>query len=124
RIFNNYKLRPRALAKSTISRMEAIQELNNYCVGNDFIHNLVLYVKGTDFLISAAGTYDVSNFINYVYKYENWNYDDFVKDINARTGSVFRCTDNVFLSGSNNTERFITYIIPGDQITVIFLLNE
>jgi len=124
RIFNNYNLKPRAISKSTISRMEAIQALNDYCVGNDFIHNLVLYIKGTDFLISAAGTYDVSNFINYVYKYENWNQSDFVEDINASTGPVFRCSDSVYLSGSNNAERFITYIIPSDQVTVIFLLKE
>lgn len=124
RIFNNYRLKPRVIAKSTINRMEAIQELNNYCVGNDFVQNLVLYVKGTDFLISAAGTYDVSNFINYVYRYENWKHEDFVRDINEITGPVFRRPDNVYLSGSRNTERFITYLVPGDQLTVIFLLKE
>ena len=123
-LFNNTKLRPYALYKNTSARMEAIKELNNYRIGNDFIYNLALYVKDTDFIISASGTYDVPNFINVVYDYDQWKYSDFIKDANYLLKPKFRYSEDVFLSGANCTERFITYMVPGDQSTAIFMLNE
>ena len=123
-IVNNYKLKPHTMDKNTTAKMEAIQELKNYSIGNDFIYNLVLYVRNTDFIISASGTYDAGNFINYAYNYENWEYDDFLKDVNGSGKPAFRYSDNVFVSGSNCVERLITYIVPNDQCTVIFMIDE
>lgn len=123
-IFNNYKLKPHALNKSTYAKMEAIQELKNYSIGNDFIHNLSLYVKNTNFIISAAGTYDAPNFINFAYNYENWEYDDFIRDVNELQKPAFRYSENVYTSSPNCSSRLITYMVPGSQSTAIFMIDE
>jgi len=123
-IFNNYKLKPHALSSNTTARIEAIKELKNYSIGNDFIYNLSLYVKNTDFVISASSTYDAQNFISFVYNYDQWEYDDFIKDVNGLSKPYFRYSENVFLSGSNCTERFLTYVVTSEQSTAIFMVNE
>lgn len=124
RIFSDLKLKPYTLNKNTTAKIEAINELNNYRTGNDFIYNLALYVKNTDFIISASGTYDASNYINVVYNYDQWEYDDFIKDVNNLSKPYFRYSEDVVLSGADCTERFITYMVPSDQCTAIFMVNE
>lgn len=96
--------------------------------GNEFIENMLLYMRGGKYLFSASTSYTVSLFYHSMFQYQNWTYDDFHETLNQLERPLLRTAEVVKLSESRQG-KYITYLtpIPVNSIpygTAVFLINE
>ncbi len=128
-IYNNYNLLPSTLGRSNYHSIQAVEDLKKYNTGNYLVNELFFYVRGEDILYSSVSTYSLPIFINAIYAYKDWNYNEFYEDINVLKKPVFRPGENVLVN-KNTSARFVTYMYPvpvnsdNPYGTVIFLINE
>ncbi|WP_199616352.1 helix-turn-helix domain-containing protein [Paenibacillus alkalitolerans] len=124
----NPDLTPYALTKSFYRVYEA-KSLLNYKMANEFLKEVLLYIRGGEFMYSSVSTYKVPLFINDIYRFRNWNEDAFYKDINSMTISQFRPAEEVRM-WNNDDVRMVTYIVPipakskNPYGTVLYLIPE
>lgn len=71
RISSNPDLTPYAVTKDPFSAYQT-KRLLDYKVSNDFIHEVLYYVRGHDTLYSSVSTYRTSAFINDIYRFHHW----------------------------------------------------
>ncbi|WP_248926233.1 helix-turn-helix domain-containing protein [Paenibacillus hamazuiensis] len=128
RISANPELTPYAVTKDAFSTYQA-KQLLDYKVSNDFIQELLYYIRGQHTLVSSVSTYRVPNFINDIYRFHNWPEAEFLDDLNSIRKPTLRTAEDVtFVSSSK--EKYISYLLPipmgsvNPYGTVIFLIKE
>ncbi len=129
RLLMNEEFRPFYLKNSPINAMEIQKTLNDYTITNDFIHEIILYIKDYNYMHSSNSSYTLSTFTNTIYNYVNWNSEEFYHDINNIMNPVLRPAEDVIVN-RHSKSRFITYMYPLPPIsrnpyaTLIFLIKE
>ena len=80
-------------------------------------------------IYSSAGTYTNNSFMNYVFKYSNWNWESFIDTVRDLKKPVMKSSDDVAVIPVQHY-RFITYMVPFPQShikkdgAIVFLLEE
>lgn len=112
-----------------VDARKSVTALKNYIFTDNFIREIVLYLKDKEQLLSSAGTYTPESFINSIYHYENWNITEFENELNSISFPRIRPAENITLMNKKQ-KRFVTYLIPipYDSVkqygTILFLINE
>ncbi|MED5016723.1 helix-turn-helix domain-containing protein [Paenibacillus chibensis] len=104
------ELSPYKLNKSMSYALDAKDALR-YTAANQFIHNVVLYLKDNPYMYSANTTYPVSAFAETIYQYQNWPSNQFLSDIRNLKKPVLRPAEPV-VSKELNSDRTLTYMVP------------
>ncbi|WP_158289420.1 helix-turn-helix domain-containing protein [Paenibacillus flagellatus] len=124
----NPDLTPYALKQGFYHTLQ-IKPLLRYRVANEFLKEVLLYVKGSDYLISSESTYPLSLFNRSVYKFEYWTPEQLAHALDAESRPVLRPAE--YVSMNNGTqERIVAYSIPipinsrEPHGTVLFLISE
>lgn len=128
-IFLNKDLRPFYFGQDPDKAITARDQLKNFAVTNSFIHEIFIYYHGDNYIYSNSSSYEVSNFINKMYKYENWTEKDFYKDINSIALPTVRPSENVSpFMGQKDKFVTIMYPISGNgarpYATLLFIIKE
>ncbi|MEK3885630.1 cache domain-containing protein [Paenibacillus sp. PL2-23] len=104
------------------------RRLMNYTVANEFIDNLIYYVKGHPYLYSEKSSYTFSRFINDIYRYEDWPEASFIQDMNELREPMLRPAEDVGVN--TGVSRYVTYLVPvpmndlAPYGTVMFQIKE
>ncbi|MDR6885233.1 helix-turn-helix domain-containing protein [Bacillus sp. 3255] len=128
RIETNPDLTPYAVTKDFYGAYQA-KTLLDYRVSNDFIHEVLFYVRGEPLLYSSVSTYRIPTFINDIYHYRFWTEAQFREEMDTLTKPMLRPAEDVNFMGASN-ERFISYALPiplgslHPYGTVLFLIKE
>lgn len=126
-IATNPDLTPYALNGSFYQAYEA-KALLNYKMANEFLHEVLLYVRGGNYLYSSVSTYEVPRFINDIYRYRDWSEAEFRRTIETSQEAVFRPAEEVVQGGQAG--RYVTYVVPvplksrEPHGTVLFVIPE
>ena len=104
------ELSPYKLNKSMSYALDAKDALR-YTAANQFIHNVVLYLKDNQYMFSSNTTYPVSTFAKTIYQYENWPSDQFIFDIRNLKKPQLRPAEPIY-SKELNTDHVLTYMVP------------
>jgi two-component system response regulator YesN len=105
------------------------KRLMDFKIANDFLYEVLLYIRDEDYLYSTKSTYRTSMFINEIYRYKKWPQESFLADLNTAAKPVLRPAEEVDVV-NQSSGRFITYLVPiprGSQHpygTVMFLVEE
>lgn len=91
---------------------ELVGVLRDYVYINDFIRNVVVYVKDSDILYSASGSYNRATFNQTICVYQNWPKEQMFAELDQLGAVAMRVSDSVTLSGSNSSEAIMTYMYP------------
>ncbi|WP_284646512.1 helix-turn-helix domain-containing protein [Paenibacillus silviterrae] len=128
RISSNPDLTPYAVTKDPFSAYQT-KQLLDYKVSNDFIHEVLYYVRGHDTLYSSVSTYRTSAFINDIYRFHHWPEAAFREELNSIKKPTLRTAEDVtFVSATE--ERYVSYLLPipmgslNPYGTVLFLIKE
>ena len=102
------------LTRNSYGAMNGITELNKYMSSNDFIYNIIYYIRGSDSLYSPFGTYTMYTYTNIINKYENWNTENISNVLNNIKTPIVRPLEEVTYIRFSQTDkkRFVTYIVP------------
>ena len=102
------------LTRNSYGAMNGITELNKYMSSNDFIYNIIYYIRGSDSLYSPFGTYTMYTYTNIINKYENWNTENISDVLNNIKTPIVRPLEEVTYIRFSQTDkkRFVTYIVP------------
>lgn len=128
-ISGNTRLTPYQVTKNPFTELDTISQLRNYVSANTFISNFLLYFHGHHKVYSPYSTYDAAEFTDKIYTFENWEPEQFYRDINEATIPYVRKSEDV-RTAVGGRERYITYVMPigpnpSDSFgTVIYLINE
>lgn len=127
-IYDNKLFRPYYINNDKINVIEASEDLSNFAVTNELIYELLFYVREDKYLYSSSGSRTISTFINTIYNYENWQYENFYETINNIKKPLLRPEETVLINNQNKYS-FITYLHPlpthisNPYATVIFLID-
>lgn len=102
------------LTKNSYGAMNGITELSKYMSANDFIYNMIYYIRGSDSLYSPYGTYTMHTYTSIINKYENWDTEDIINVLNNVKTPFFRPSEEVTYIQYSQTDKnkFVTYIVP------------
>lgn len=110
--------------------LNAIHDLMNYKLTNNFISDILLYNHGDQYIYSSTSSYKISFMLQYIYRYEHWDEAAFTTEINHVVTPVVRPVENVGLLDTGKVQRFATFIypissngVPPTQ-TLLFLISE
>ncbi|WP_135554534.1 helix-turn-helix domain-containing protein [Paenibacillus cymbidii] len=127
-ISNNPELTPYALGNNPYQAMLA-KNMLNYSVVQDFIREVLLYVRGRDMLYSAFSTYELDRFHKDIYPYKNWPLEQMRQDLNRLSEPLLRPAEE--LAGKDpSASRLLTYMIPipvnsvKPYGTAVFIIDE
>lgn len=129
-IASNSLLTPYKVSEDAYSPYRTVAELKKYKSTNLFVNDIVLYYTcpSCTSMYAASGTYDSNNFFNYIYNYEHWSLDDFLRTLPSMDSPVMRPLERVNISGQ--TANISTYIYPISNNSskpygaVFFLIEE
>ncbi len=125
-IMENLQLLPHAINENYYKRQTGVKELGKYRSGNGFYYDIAYYIRGDDTVYTSYQYSSIDVFINSVYNFENWNYEDFYIDINSIKAPVLRRVDKA--AGLFSTKDLIVYMCPvrkhNPYATVIFLIDN
>jgi two-component system response regulator YesN len=107
----NPRLRPFVFLEDPFEALSVKNELINLKATNNFIREIFIYFCGDNFLYSSSSTYSLNTFISDIYKFEDWHYNDFYKDINSVKFNIIRPIDNIIIKNST-PEKFTTFMFP------------
>ncbi|WP_309122240.1 helix-turn-helix domain-containing protein [Paenibacillus sp.] len=123
----NPELTPYSLERSFYQAYRA-KALLNYKMANEFVHEMLLYIRGGDYLYSSVSTYKTQRFINEIYRYRDWDEAQFRQAIESSSRPAFRPAEEVRLR--NDRSRLVTYLVPipyksnNPYGTLLFLIPE
>jgi hypothetical protein len=129
RLQNNEKFKSFHIRTDPINAIEVQKTLQNYASTNDFIHEIIFYVRDTEYMYSSSSSYTLYTFTNHIYKFKEWDYDTFFSDINSSVIPILRPAESV-VNNRTTENRFITYIYPipaksrNPIGSILILINE
>jgi len=126
-IEKNLMLLPPNINQNYYKKYMAVEELKKYRSGDEFYYDIAYYIRGDDIIYTSSYPFSIEAFINSVYKFSNWNYDDFYYDINTIESPVLRPVDRT-IGEFSVKEELIVYMFPlrrhNPYATVIFLIKN
>ncbi|MDI6618421.1 MAG: AraC family transcriptional regulator [Clostridiales bacterium] len=108
---------------------KAIEELSKYKDNSSFIDEIFLYFRGDNIIYSSLGSNSLDTLIQYVYKYNAWDKQQFINDINNISFPSIRPAEDVNINKNENL-KLLTYLYPIPPKsgypygTVIFIIRE
>lgn len=130
-IGSNPSLRIMEVSQNFVNVINTVNVLSNMALTNKFYSDIFLYYKGSELVYAASGTYRMDHFLKYIYRFEKWNTDQFIRDMDDLSDISIRPAEKLVLSGSyKQSTKYVTYIVPlpyGSREpvgAVIFLINE
>lgn len=124
-IYNNPELTTYKVQNNVLNTKDGIKELKKYIIGHDFIKEVYVYYLKTGKICSSTNYLNVSDFFR-MNKFEKWNQEEFLNDLNKINKNTFRPAENVDIN-ENYHGRFITYLVPDTGASgriVFFLIDE
>ncbi|GHH97897.1 AraC family transcriptional regulator [Neobacillus kokaensis] len=109
-ISSNPELTPYHL-KQNLYNAFAAKRLLNFTVANQFVQNVVLYIKDGEYIYSAESTYSIPLFTEKIYHYKNWTPSQFRHELDHLEHPVFRPSEEVESPYLKNN-RALTYLVP------------
>jgi|AGTN01.3.fsa_nt_gi hypothetical protein len=94
--------------------------------GNDFIYDILYYIRRDDRIYAASQSADVRFLFDHIYRFENWRGDQLYQGINSIVSPAVRPVEK--LSGPYcDGQEVITYLYPVKPFepyaTIVFLLT-
>ncbi|WP_106766654.1 helix-turn-helix domain-containing protein [Paenibacillus faecalis] len=123
------ELTPYQLNQNMYNAVKAKQWFRTYTSANNFIKEVFLYFKGQPYIYSGSSTYPTSKFIDTFYPYENWSFEQFMKDLGELDRPVLRHSEPI-VSSRLTDDRVLTYIVPlplnsaSPYGSVLFMIEE
>lgn len=126
------ELKPYMVMESIYNSPEAIRQLHKYKSGNEFVYDIALFHKYKDNQkIYTTETVDkLDMFFKYIYNYENWSEDDFLRLVNKGLSFPMMRPIEAVRIGLGMTKGLATYIYPlplnssKPNTFVLFLIEE
>jgi len=126
KVYLNNMLDGFILQNDTIMAIDTKKELETYCQMNPFLVDAAYYQANDEYIVAASSSCPKKEFWNIMYDYENWDYEDFLKELDSNSGIFFKEAQRVKVKGVS-FQRIVTLVIPLDvhgQKCVILLMNE
>lgn len=126
KVYLNNMLDGFRLQNDTIVAIDTKKELETYCQMNPFLVDAAYYQADDEYIVAATSSCPKKEFWNIMYDYENWNYEDFLGELESNSGLFFKEAQRVKVKGVS-FQRIVTLVIPLDvhgQKCVILLMNE
>lgn len=109
----------------------AIDELKQFLTTNRFISDIVIHYNSrkVDTLYAASGTYDINHFFNDIFRFKNWDQNQFLIDSASIPSPVMRPMDAVLVNQVAE-QNYVVYSVPlvasadTPYGTVMFLIPE
>ncbi|WP_433939813.1 helix-turn-helix domain-containing protein [Paenibacillus lautus] len=109
----------------------AIDELKQFLTTNRFISDIVIHYNSrkVDTLYAASGTYDINHFFNDIFRFKNWDQNQFLIDSASILSPVMRPMDAVLVNQVAE-QNYVVYSVPlvasadTPYGTVMFLIPE
>ncbi|UVI28289.1 helix-turn-helix domain-containing protein [Paenibacillus spongiae] len=123
------ELTPYQLKQNMYNAVKAKNLFLNYTSANAFIKEVFLYIKDQPYIYSGSSTYPASLFIDTFYRYEDWTFEQFTKDMNTLSRPVLRHSEAI-TSERLTDDRVLTYMVPlplnsvSPYGSVIFMIEE
>ena len=117
------------VSENIMSQMNAVKVLRSYRFTNSFAEEILLYYHGDNILYSSSGTYNPYSFLNVIYRYHNWNEEQFMNDVSNVVIPSVRHSEKVTPMFSKE-QKYVTYMLPlpysgsNRYATLIFLIND
>lgn len=113
KIGTSSNLAPYKAMKSGVDAYEAIKELEEYKIRNEFIYDIAVYYnyENNDRMLTCNVDVSIDRFFEYLYRYKNWGKEDFIETIADLDYPVVRAAELVEVNRYNPRE-FITYLYP------------
>ncbi|MCQ6560728.1 helix-turn-helix domain-containing protein [Paenibacillus mendelii] len=105
------ELTPYQLKQNMYNAVKAKNVFLTYTSANNFIKEVFLYIKDQPYIYSGSSTYPSSLFIDTFYRYKNWSYAQFTKDMNELSRPVLRHSEPI-TSARLTDDRVMTYLVP------------
>ncbi|UQZ84193.1 hypothetical protein SK3146_03426 [Paenibacillus konkukensis] len=122
------ELSPYVLTHDSVSMYEAKKVLESKVV-DDSIREVLVHIRGSDYLYSSLSVYKVHDFVADIYHYADWTPEQFPEDLNRLTSPLLRPAEDVKIDGLPS-QRLVTYMVPipinsqRPYGTVLFILKE
>lgn len=122
------ELSPYVLTHDPLSMYEGRKMLESKVV-DDSIREVLLHIRGSDYLHSSLSVYKVKDFVTDFYHYADWSEEQFPNDLNSLTSPVLRPAEDVKMDGLP-VQRLVTYVVPipinsqRPYGTVLFIMKE
>ncbi|CAM4008952.1 helix-turn-helix domain-containing protein [Paenibacillus alkaliterrae] len=99
--------------ESVYKYVNFMNDLENYRVLNDFIHDYYVFISDKDMIISSSAKTDAQTFYRSFYRYEDMDYEQW-RDRFFEVNQLYSYlpSSNVFTGMSSTPERMITYLQP------------
>lgn len=107
----NPELTPYQLNQNMYNAVKAKRLFLTYTSANNFIKDVFLYMKDQPYIFSGSSSYPTSLFFDTFYRYENWTFEQFTKDMNTLSRPVLRHSEPIS-SPRLTDDRVITYLVP------------
>ena len=114
------------LENDTVEAINAQKVLEEYCQMNPFLVDVAYYQEGDKYIIAASSSCKKEEFWNTMYLYENWDYEDFLKDLDENKDFFFKSAQQVQIRNINY-QNIVTLVIPFagiEQRCVLMLFDE
>ncbi len=82
-ISENQSLYPYQIKKNYFRTFMGISELRSYKFGNDYIHDILYYIRGEDRIYAASQCADMAFLFKNIYYFESWSIDEIRNDLNT-----------------------------------------
>jgi two-component system response regulator YesN len=126
-IMENSRLSPYMIQQNFFKKYEGINELRRYKFANDFIYDILFYVRGDVSIYSAYQSWDLKSMIGIIYPFEKWKYEEVYNDINSLERPVIRPAEKISSEFIRDLE-VVSYIYPikpyEPYATIVFLINN
>lgn len=110
-VYLESNLSPFFLEEDTLRAMEIQRELFNYLRINPYLYDMAYYQADDDYMVTALSSCQKEQFFNKMYRYEDWNYAEFVKDLKERNGSFLKGISQV-VTADGQKKRIVTVVQP------------
>lgn len=112
-ITKNGLLKPFKATSNGYGTYEAIEELKQYLSTNMFISDIVIRYNGRrpEQLLAASGSYELKSFFEEIFKFRNWNQNEFAEMSQSLISPLLRPMDHVLVNHVAD-ERYMTYSVP------------
>lgn len=122
------ELSPYVLTHEPLSMYEGKKMLESRVV-DDSIREILLHIRGSEYLYSSLSVYKAKDFVTDFYHYSDWSAEQFSQDLNSLTKPFLRPAEDVKIDGLP-FQRLVTYLVPipvnsqRPYGTVMFMMKE
>lgn len=123
----NPRLLPYMIRQNYYKAYEGIVELMSYKNANDFIYDVLYYIRGDERIYGAYQSWELKLMMEKIYPFEKWTYDQLYEDINSLGVPAIRPLEKC-IDPTVGSFEVIPYIYPvrpyEPYASVIFLIDN